>query len=128
MSNKTRLETNNASLQTILDKVNALPEAGSVGASVETCTVTVQDEDGLGCMVIYTAIIDGIVTPGEQYKLNGSQVIENVVLGSNVVIRTDAPDATSTIDGGTLLTSSDYMQVLSTNATVVTVTMQAGWS
>lgn len=41
MSNKTRLQTNNTNLQALIDKANALPEAGSGGGSVETCTVTV---------------------------------------------------------------------------------------
>ena len=42
MSNKTRLQTNNTNLQALIDKANALPDAGSGGgASVETCTVTI---------------------------------------------------------------------------------------
>jgi hypothetical protein len=38
MSNKTRLQTNNTNLQALIDKANALPEAGggSSGGSVET--------------------------------------------------------------------------------------------
>lgn len=42
MSYKSDLQQNNADLQSILDGVNALPDAGSGGgASVETCTVNV---------------------------------------------------------------------------------------
>ena len=44
MSNKSRLEANNASLQAIMNKVNALPDVGSGGSgvgSVETCTIKI---------------------------------------------------------------------------------------
>lgn len=47
MSNKIQLQTNNADLQSLIDRVNAakdiaasLPEAGGGGGSLETCTVT----------------------------------------------------------------------------------------
>jgi hypothetical protein len=46
MSNKTRLQTNNINLQALIDKANALPDAGGEG-SVETCTVTIETSDGL---------------------------------------------------------------------------------
>lgn len=43
MSNKTRLQTNNTNLQTLINKANSLPEAGGSGGggSVEMCTVTI---------------------------------------------------------------------------------------
>lgn len=39
MSNKTRLQTNNTNLQALIDKANALPDAGGSGggATVEIC-------------------------------------------------------------------------------------------
>jgi hypothetical protein len=40
MSNKSRLQTNNTNLQALIDKANALPDAGSgSGGEVETCTI-----------------------------------------------------------------------------------------
>lgn len=39
MSNKSRLQTNNTNLQELINKANALPDAG--GGSVKTCTVGV---------------------------------------------------------------------------------------
>ena len=39
MSNKSRLQTNNTNLQALINKANALPDAGS-GGSLETCTGT----------------------------------------------------------------------------------------
>ena len=45
MSNKTRLQTNNTNLQELINKANALPDAGSGGGgSVETCTVTLSSD------------------------------------------------------------------------------------
>ena len=41
MSNKTRLQTNNTNLQVLINKVNALPDAG--GPS--TCTLTIENQD-----------------------------------------------------------------------------------
>lgn len=42
MSNKTRLQTNNTNLQVLIDKANALPEAGSGGGgNVETYAIKV---------------------------------------------------------------------------------------
>jgi hypothetical protein len=42
MSNKTRLQTNNTNLQALIDKANALPDAG--GSSIETCEVVLHDD------------------------------------------------------------------------------------
>lgn len=43
MSNKSRLQTNNTNLQALINKANALPEAGGGGgAGVETCTVNIK--------------------------------------------------------------------------------------
>lgn len=72
MSNKTQLQTNNASLDGYIARINAakdvaagLPDAGSGGASVETCTVTIEYADadfgGIGAIpesVIYGSILD----------------------------------------------------------------------
>lgn len=46
MSYKSDLQSNNTDLQSILDTINSLPEAGSGGGSVETCTVTITSNDG----------------------------------------------------------------------------------
>lgn len=41
MSNKSRLQTNNTNLQELINKANALPDAGGGGGSVESCTITI---------------------------------------------------------------------------------------
>jgi hypothetical protein len=41
MSNKTRLQTNNTNLQALIDKANALPDAGGSSGTINTVSVTV---------------------------------------------------------------------------------------
>lgn len=48
MSNKTRLQTNNTNLQSLINKANALPDAGSGGGSATTATISVQLSAPLG--------------------------------------------------------------------------------
>lgn len=89
MSNLSRIQNNNASLDACIEKANALPDAGSGGASVETCTVTLSLSTSLsgntamllsyGCMQLIDGVIScitGIVTSTK------SVVIENVIQGS----------------------------------------------
>lgn len=112
MSNKSRLEANNASLRVTLGKVNALPEAtsenldavlteqeakiaelsalldtkaaGGGGMSVETCTVNITVEDGFDTYNIHYA--NGV--DGEGYYTQNAEGSGNgthsiqVVLGS----------------------------------------------
>lgn len=63
MSNKTRLQTNNTNLQALIDKANALPEAGggSGGGSLDTCTLRVLNSDGRFRVstVAYESLQDG---------------------------------------------------------------------
>lgn len=58
MSQKTELQSNNTDLQAILATINALPEAGGGGGSVETCRVMFADfeipEDALDSIIAYT--------------------------------------------------------------------------
>lgn len=62
MSNKTRLQTNNNNLQSILNKVNALPEAGSGGGSVESCTVRLVSNGPGDCTVYYVSPTNGVTS------------------------------------------------------------------
>ena len=41
----TTLQSNNIDLQSILDTINELPDVGSGGATVETCSVEIVDDD-----------------------------------------------------------------------------------
>ena len=55
-----KVQTNNTNLQTILDTVNALPNAGSGGGggAVETCTVTINNV-GNRLRLEYTTVENG---------------------------------------------------------------------
>lgn len=92
-----KLTTNTADLQAILDKVNALPNAGSGGGSVETCTVTITQIGGNVIVPMEDAIMfytgaDGMIT--SQFVNNGS--IVTVVKNSLVVLHTWSNNATAT--------------------------------
>lgn len=80
------LTTNTASLQEILDAVNALPEAGgggSSGGSVKTCTVTITYEEVYGS----GTIIDGVIPV---IKADGS--LGHVVLSELPATETQIPN------------------------------------
>lgn len=64
MSNyKPRIESNNLDLTSILSTINELPEAGSGGPTLETCTVTfVPERSGIFDSLCYTTLEDGEYT------------------------------------------------------------------
>lgn len=87
MNYNTELQSNNTDLQSILDTINALPDAGSDGTSVETCTVTI-NLSGLSissyCATIYR---NGSVGNNCVFTTTSSSfTIENVVCGSPIVL------------------------------------------
>ena len=63
MSQKTDLQSNNTDLQSILNTINNLPEAGSGGGSsggnIETCTVTINSFAANIRFVMYVSYEDG---------------------------------------------------------------------
>lgn len=91
MSNKIRLQTNNTNLQALIDKANALPEAGSGGGgSVETCTVEITSDDGNVAMYSATTFQNG------EYGCIYSQIkaylptpisISNVICGTYIYLQ-----------------------------------------
>lgn len=95
MSYKTEFASNNTDLQTILDKVNALPDEGE-GGTVDTCTVVLQADSSLSRKKGYYAvtryvdgafIADGIYVPIDSVDFYSNPVtLENVVCGSAVMV------------------------------------------
>lgn len=101
MSNKTQLQTNNTTLDSYIARINAaketaasLPEAGSGdsggGASVETCTVTINNYSGECFSGIIATVIEGgqevpyiSVAPGQ---VNLPVTISNIKCGTPIVI------------------------------------------
>lgn len=90
MSNyNTSLQSNNTDLQSILDTINALPEAGgSGGASVETCTVNLSYTGFMSFFIIDYLSENLDVQGGSFGGMVGSTGIKsaNVVKNSIVLI------------------------------------------
>ena len=113
MSNKTRLQTNNTNLQALIDKANALPDAGS--ASVDTCTVTITDRTDERRVFATTTIVDNNVETvytnvGDYLLEDGGMVppftISNVKCGAPIVLFVDDAWGSTPyveVDGGATL-------------------------
>ena len=81
MSNKLRLQTNNTNLQALIDKANALPDAGGSGGSVETCTVTF-----IGVSILLTLNDDVNASGGDRLSSNGATGARTIVKGAKLLI------------------------------------------
>lgn len=122
MSYKNKFQSNNTDLQTILDIVNTLPDAGSTGANIETCTVTIDDGNNTYYVHIDATIFENdeinSVSYGDVYGESLSEVINednyavlnNIVKNSVVTIVMGDIYTAGTITGATLLyqESCDY--------------------
>ena len=121
MSYNTDLQTYNQSLQSILDTINNLPEAGSGGsggeAAIETCTVTFEDLTMGDCIIWLVSAMtveNGIhkmynYIPSNNTTIN-SLTIPNVVCGSTLVLESQFHNGTDAayveIDGSATFDSS----------------------
>lgn len=97
MSNKSRLQANNINLQSLIDKANELPDAGS-GESIETCTIEInhygQTEPLYSPSIIsYTTLDDSgnisasiMGSSGDSLHEKSPIVLSNVVCGSALSI------------------------------------------
>lgn len=101
-----KLTTNTTDLQAILDKVNALPDAGSGGgASVETCSVRVSpDTDATVNMIAYTYVEDDgkVTTMYNDYGKgisNEDIVLSNVVCGSFIYMLAGGISMSISVEG-----------------------------
>ena len=92
MSNKTTLQTNNTNLASYSDRVaaliniaNSLPEAGSGGASIETCTVTFSRETNRNCYIIYQSD-SGVSIIEQEQSSNSISYTVTCLCGSLIVL------------------------------------------
>jgi hypothetical protein len=120
MSYNTDLQTNNTNLQSILDTINNLPEAGSGGgsdASVDTCTVRFEDLTMCDCIIWFVSAMtveNGIQKMYNYIPSNSdmitSLVIPNVACGSTLVLESQFHNGTDAayveIDGSATFDSS----------------------
>ena len=90
MSNKTRLQTNNTNLQALIDKANALPDAGSSGGgSVETCTVNIlstTESTIIGTVVNNNGELETSIVTATGFNYFHSGTMEDILCGSTFVI------------------------------------------
>ena len=94
------IKNNITSLQSLLDKVNALPEAssGSGPISYDTCTVTFDNESisddtyirGIAAMVVEDGVIKPYLIDSHTRGLVKHHTVSNVVCGSVIKFNFDA--------------------------------------
>lgn len=96
MSYNADLQANNVGLQSILNTINTLPEAG--GMALETCEVSVylMSDDGF---FAYTTVVDGAVKSEFKSVKAGSES-ENIAVLKNSAILLYAPGNSSNFYGG----------------------------
>ena len=114
MSNKTRLQTNNTSLQSLIEKANVLPDAGSSGGgNVETCRVSWLGPGNIPSMHLlkYKENAFNVYT----IYNNDSIYEDDVVKGSIAVIILDESDQLDLEYGITLLGDYNPVYVLGIN-------------
>jgi hypothetical protein len=95
MSNKSRLQTNNENLQSLIDKANQLPDAGGGGGGIETCTVIISFTygDPTDVWISGTQLIDGNISPftfidygDEPESFSSPLTISNIVKNTLLII------------------------------------------
>jgi hypothetical protein len=96
MSYNTNLQANNVDLQSILNTINTLPEAG--GMSLETCEVSVylMSDDGF---FAYTTVENGVVK-AEFKSVKAGAASESITVCKNSAILLYAPGNSSNYYGG----------------------------
>lgn len=127
MSNKSRLQANNTNLQALIDKANALPNAGGGGGSgssgsVETCNLAITTSSSAGAfsLEVYFATPDpdnGIAPWSGSVsfsRLIKEHSFENVALGNYIIL----VPAASTYR---LASASTQMDVLYLSADLVVI-------
>lgn len=108
------ISTNTTDLQALLEKINALPEAGSgSGGSVETCDVTITNYSEMSLEIIATVVDNGVETPYVSLYNNGYNdttppyTISNVKCGSIITVVLSTSKSTEpyveTDNGSTLI-------------------------
>lgn len=134
MGYKTELQSNNADLQTILNKVNALPEAGGGGGggSVETCTVVLKTTAGASSSyypvnVAYTSVDDSGNVIGVNQTVSTSSVTITCVKGLTLAIKYKSSfAATNTQTNANLLFYTSPTAVFKLDDAATSATIQNG--
>lgn len=108
------LTSHNTQLQGLIDKANALPDAGSGGGSGEILTATVEIVTGGWARAFATVYEDGDIQSVWRNP-TGSWIFENVVSGSSFVVIAQDTGGTFMVTGATAINShviSDMEMIL----------------
>lgn len=85
-----KITDNTTSLEEVLAAVNALPDAGGGGGSVETCTVNIKDATGTGRYFALTATVlddNGHIAYKDVNQASFPYALSNVVVGSPIIMQ-----------------------------------------
>lgn len=103
---KAQLQTNNTQYASLIEAL--IGKAG--GASVETCTVTVENNSDDSCYVTVTRFVDGKITDADYLQRisdGDTRVYDNVVCGSGISVCAvgcndgiEDPSDTYSLEGG----------------------------
>lgn len=122
MTNQERISSNNALVRQAITKANALPDAGSGGASVETCMLTING-NGTGIATAAATVYENgcfdvvYITSAEQIS---EKAINNVVCGSFVICSFTGSGGFN-LSGAQFLMGSTY-KVTATDGETATIT------
>lgn len=113
MLNKTRLETNNTNLQSLIKKANALPDAGggggSGGGSVETCSININITSPMVTQVVYhVACFENGKIEHKNKLTTGATIIENVACNTIMYIIFDGNGTYNNPNGLTKIADPSY--------------------
>ena len=112
MSNKSRLQTNNTNLQALINKANALPDAGSgdgggsSGGGIESCTITITDRPDPGTVMYY---IDANMTFCETTIMRNASY--TVAKNSIFVVASSAPNISGATQKATFGMNAVYQAI-----------------
>lgn len=119
MSNKSRLQTNNTNLQALIDKANALPDAGSGGGSggIDAWTGQIYFK-GLGLVTVYYTDIN------MNLQVTSLDQSTNITIAANTLVTItggicEATTGCTRLGGG----SGDYSYQILSNNFKITVPM-----
>lgn len=130
-TNSERIAANNTRLSKLVETAESLPDAGSGGGGVETCTINFNDDTaGIG-NVYFTVFEDGEIKPKVITDLNDNYArdIENVVCGSAIVVSAmyDMPsNMPAMCGGGAVLFYSVDEDTANNGAYIIRATIEAG--
>ena len=127
MSYNTDLQSNNADLQSILNTINSLPEAGSGGSGggqdIQTCRVCISGGMSVWNVVAATVYENGVISTfskGGPAMMGQAPDVNNVVVGSVMIVYPGDPTLFDTSMWAMSTTNSPTVSVVSNKILLIT--------